>query len=178
MTRKSRPAEPPDGIGPGHLEPHRGLARHASPASIVVLAALVVFGLSGLAGSRSGTTDIANAAVELSVRAPSVVRNGEMLEAVIDVRPRRRIGKLVIGIEEGLWREVTVNSMVPAAAEESFEGGLFRFAFAAVEPGQSFVFKIDQQVNPALGGRNRGRVVVFDDKDRLAELPLELMVLP
>ena len=67
---------------------------------------------------------------------------------------------------------------VPAPAEEGFEGGLFRFSFAGVEAGESFVFKIDQQVNPALGGRNVGRVVVFDDKDRLAELPLELRVLP
>jgi hypothetical protein len=178
MTRKTRRAKPPDGIGPAHQEPHRGLARHASPASIVVLGALVVFGLSGLAGSRSTANDVANAAVELTVRAPGIVRNGEILETVIDVRARRRIGKLVVGVEEGLWREVTINSTVPTAAEESFEDGLFRFTFAAVEPGRSFVFKIDQQVNPALGGRNRGKVVVFDDKDRLAELALELMVLP
>lgn len=178
MTRKTGPAKPPDGIGPSHHEPHRGLARHASPASIVVLGALVAFGLSGLAGSSSTTREVANDAVELTVLTPGIVRNGEMLETVIDVRPRRRIGKLVIGIEEGLWREVTVNSTVPAPADESFEGGLFRFGFAAVEPGQSFVFKIDKQVNPALGGRNRGRVVVFDGKDRLAELPLELLVLP
>ena len=178
MAGKTRHAKPPDGIGPEHLEPHRGLSRHASPASIVVLAALVVFGLSGLAGSRSRSSEVANAAVELNLRAPTVVRNGEVFETVIEVRPRRRIGKLVIGIEAGLWREVTVNSMVPAAADESFDDGHFRFTFAAVEAGRSFVFKIDQQINPALGGRNRGRVVVFDDQDRLAELPLELMVLP
>ena len=131
-----------------------------------------------LAGSRSSTHDAANAAVELTVRTPAIVRNGEILETVIDVRPRRRIAKLVIGVEEGLWRGVTVNSTVPTAAEESFHSGLFRFGFAAAEPGQSFVLKIDQQVIPGLGGRNRGRVVVFDDKDPLAELALELTVLP
>jgi len=178
MARKTPPAKRPDGIGPDHMEPHRGLARHASPVSIIVLGALVAFGLSGLAGSRSGTSDVATAAVEVTVRTPKIVRNGEILETMIDIRPRRRIGKLVVGVEEALWREITINSTIPAAAEEGFEDGLFRFTFSALETGQGFLFKIDQQVNPALGGRNRGRIVVFDDKERLAELPLELRVLP
>ena len=178
MARKTPPAKRPDGIGPDHLEPHRGLARHASPVSIILLGALVAFGLSGLAGSRSATSDVASAAVEVTVRTPTIVRNGEILETMIDIRPRRRIGKLVVGVEEGLWREVTINSMVPAAAEEGFEDGLFRFTFAALETGQPFLFKIDQQVNPGLGGKSRGRIVIFDDKERLAELPLELRVLP
>ena len=178
MARKTRPSKPPDGIGPGHLEPHRGLARHASPASLLVLGAVVAAGLSGFAGSRSATHEVANAAVELTVRTPGIVRNGEILETMIDVRPRRRIGKLVIAVEAGLWRELTINSTVPTAADEGFEDGLFRFSFAKLEAGEPFLFKIDQQINPALGGRNRGRIVVLDDKERLAELPLELMVLP
>jgi hypothetical protein len=146
--------------------------------SILVLGAVVAFGLSGFAGSRSATKALANDAVELSVRTPEIVRNGEILETVIDVRPRRRIGKLVVAVEAGLWRELTVNSTVPAAADEAFEDGFFRFSFAALPAGQSFIFKIDQQINPALGGRNRGRIVVLDDKETLAELPLQLTVLP
>ena len=84
----------------------------------------------------------------------------------------------MIGVEPGLWSQITTNSTVPQAAEESFEQGLVRFAFGEVEAGESFEFQVAQQINPDLIGTNRGRIVFFDGKRPLAELPMQLTVLP
>ena len=84
----------------------------------------------------------------------------------------------MIGVDPALWHEVTINSTVPQASEETFEGGLIRFSFGPVEAAQSFQFQVAQQINPSLWGVNPGRVVFMDHDRVLAEIPVSMRILP
>ena len=178
MSRKPRTPTPPDGIAAEHIDKRGGLHAHASILSLLVLGAIVAWGASGYAGSRVERRSVAADAVALVVSAPSLIRNGEVYETTFEVTARRRIGKLVLAVSPSLWRETTTNSMVPQPGEQTFENGMFRFAFEPLEAGASFLVKADLQINPSLFGDNAGDVVVLDGRQRLASLPLRIRVLP
>ena len=178
MVSPTTGPQPPDGIEPEQIEPRHGLGHHASLLSIGVLGAIVALGVSGFAGGRISHLVARGEAAEMTLTTPRVVRSGDILETRLQVVARQRIGKLVIGVERGLWREVTTNSMVPAAGDESHGDGFARFAFGPLEAGRSFEWQVAQQINPSLVGRNRGRVVVFDGERPLAETTVTMEVLP
>jgi hypothetical protein len=180
MARRAPEPTPtrPDGIAPEHAEPDGFWRRHASPVSLVVLATVVGSGALGLLGSPSVEHRAEGPAATLLVASPDTIRNGEIFEARIDVEARRPIGKLVLGVSPSLWRDTTVNSMVPAPSEETHADGLFRFAFAPLAAGQRFEVKVALQINPSLSGRNEGRVVVLDGETPLVEMRRATRILP
>jgi len=177
MAKKSAHSPLPDGIGTEHID-LRPRQRRPGVLSLAILGALVVIGLSGYAGGGSAEHEVRNAAGAFALRAPDIIRNGEILEMRLRVVAQRPIDKLVIGVEPALWREVTTNSTVPQAGEETFRDGLFRFSFDKVEAGGAFEFQVVQQINPGLWGTNRGRVVFLDGDTVLAEMPVAMRVLP
>lgn len=168
---------PPDGVGDQHAQPIAGWRHHASPLSLVAFGSVIVLGLSGVLGHERDWRAEANG-VALEVHAPETTRNGEFFEMRIDVRSERRIGELVIGMEAALWEDMTVNTMIPAPAEEESSDGQFRFVFAALEPETTFHYKLDLQVNPDIVGGNEGTIAVYDGEQMLADTRISIMVLP
>ncbi|MEO7241570.1 MAG: hypothetical protein ABIW85_01555 [Variovorax sp.] len=169
----------PDGIGDEEIRPTRVFAGHASPLSLIVLSILLATALSGVLGGGPRTVYREhNQAGDFTVLAPRVSRNGNIVELRFQVDARNAIEKLVIGVDPGLWRQITTNSTMPQAADETFEEGLIRFSFGKVDAGASFELQVEQQINPDLIGINRGRIVFFDGRRALAELPMQLTVLP
>jgi hypothetical protein len=114
----------------------------------------------------------------LTFDGPRFIRNGMFFEAHAIVLAKEPIDKFVLVIDESLIHDMTMNSMVPAAAEESFESGNYRFSFDRLEKGDTFDVKFDFQINPSLLAGNEGSIAVYDDKDMLAELPVTITVLP
>lgn len=179
MPTLSSPFALPDGVRDEHTEPPRFFSRHASPLSLLVLGALLGAALSGLAGGGARSEQaVRNAEGEFAMLAPRITRNGDIMETRFRVLAAKRIDKLVIGVEPALWRQITTNSTMPDAADESFEDGLVRFSFAALDAGKAFEFKVAQQVNPDLVGSNAGRIVFLDGDRTLAEMRASLTVLP
>ena len=176
MTNE-RHATPPDGIRDDHIRPAEGGRRHASPLPIFVFGAVVVLGLAGLLGREADFRAEENG-VDLNVHSPEIIRNGEFFEIRVRVDSSEPIDELVIGVGEGLWEDVTVNTMIPAAAEEVHADGEFRFAFAELEPNAPFLFKVDLQVNPDILGGNDGAVTVYDGERKLATVDVSIAVLP
>lgn len=168
----------PDGIRDEHHRPPGGVRRHASPASLLILTGLVAVGLSGAAGGREVDRRTIGAGVELSVRAPRVLRNGELYEMRFAILTSRSIREPVVEVDEDLWEDMTVNTFMPAPAEESAAVGSYRFTFAPLAAGDSLLLKIDLQVNPPILGGNQGSVRVLDGEVPLVELPFEIEVLP
>lgn len=177
MTKERSEARRPDGIDP-ELERRSSGHHHASTLSLIVLGALVLWGASGLAGSRTEEFEVQAAPLALQVSMPTRLRNGEVYEVRVLVTAKERIGKVGIGVSPALWRDTTVNSMVPAPADETYEAGLLRFAYGAVEPGSTFEAKFDLQINPTRTGPDSGVVAVFDGDRKLADLPVHMRVLP
>jgi len=169
----------PDGISEEHSAPPRGLTRHANPLSLGLLGLLIVLAFAGVLGGQPQPTKTAETgAARIEVNSPDVIRNGEFFETRIVVTPRRAFADLVIGVTPSLWRDLTVNTMIPGAAEESFADGAYRFSYGPTEAGAPLVIKIDSQINPSLFGGTSGRFIVYDGEAAVAELPIAMRVLP
>src|SRR3546814_13797438 len=82
----------------------------------------------------------------------------------------------VLSVSSSLWREVSINFMAPAASEEEFKDGAFRFIYGAMKTGDRLLVKVDGQINPALIGELRGQIAVSDGDRPLAALPLKIWV--
>ena len=176
MTSESRGTYP-DGISDRHVRPVGGWLRHASPAGLLVFGVVVVLAFSGLLG-RERTWSAAGQTASLNVHAPEIIRNGEFFEMRVRIAADETIGELVIGVDEDLWEDMTVNTMIPAATEETSENGEVRFTFAELPAGTTFLFKIDVQVNPDIVLGNQGAVTLYDGSDELATTDLTITVLP
>lgn len=178
MSDRAEAQRAPDGIGDEHARPTAGWRRHASPLSLAVFGAVIALSLFGVLGHERDWRAEANG-VSLEVHAPETIRNGEFFETRISVASEdRRIDELVIGIDQALWEDITVNTMIPAATDEESVDGAFRFTFAELEPGTEFLLKFDLQVNPDIVGGNEGRVTVYDGDELLVETMVSMAVLP
>jgi hypothetical protein len=175
MSTQSTPY--PDGIDERHVRPLAGWRRHASPLSLAVFGAVVVLALTGVLGHER-QWDAQGGSTSLTVHMPEIIRNGEFFEIRIGVESGEPIGELAIGIGQGLWEDMTVNTLIPAASDESSEDGEYRFTFAELAAGTPFLFKIDLQVNPDILGGNEGVVTVYDGDDELTRVAVGIAVLP
>ena len=146
--------------------------------SLVVLGTVVALGLSGVLGGRDTLLRATGDGADVSVQMPQVIRNGQFFETTIAVAAQRDIEKLVLRIPPALWRDFTVNSAVPAAAEEGFQDGDYAFTFDKVKAGDRFETKFDLQINPDATGHRQGDIGVFDGERRLATVPVQMRVLP
>jgi hypothetical protein len=153
--------------------------RHASPISFVILAAIIAIALSGLAGGqRSPQRSEDFGTARLEVKTPSVIRNGEFFETRIRIVAARDVSDAVLAISPSLWTDMTINTMIPAASEESFKDGSYRFSYGRLRAGETLVVKIDGQINPPLFAGTRGEIALFDGERRLGGMPLRIKVLP
>jgi hypothetical protein len=177
MGRDQPPPWLPDGIGDEHSRPIAGWRVHASPLSLVVFGVVLVLALTGLLG-RESDRRAEGSGVRLAVHSSEIIRNGEFFEMRINVEADGPIGELVIGVDEGLWEDMTVNTTIPAPSDEESADGEFRFTFASLEAGTPFLFKIDLQVNPDIVGGNDGSITVYDGDDELAATDVSITVLP
>ncbi len=168
----------PDGLAAHHAVPRR-FGRHASPVSILVLGVLLALALAGvLAGGRSPERTVTAPAATLRLAAPALLRNGEYFEMRIEVVATAPIKDMTFAVTPELWRDMTINSQVPAASEEAFENDAFAFHYGAMATGERFVVKIDGQINPPLTRGTAGRIEVRDGKRTLAKMPVTIRVLP
>ena len=168
----------PDGISEKMISGQRW-HRHASPGSFFLLAAIVAVALSGLVGGQPSPLRVEDfGAARLEVKAPSVIRNGEFFETRIRVEAIRDVSDAVLAVSPSLWTDMTINTMLPAAAEESYKDGAYRFSYGELRAGETLVVKIDGQINPPLFAGTKGEIALFDGEQRLGSMPLEIKVLP
>jgi hypothetical protein len=167
----------PDGIDERHARPLAGWRRHASPLSLVAFGIVVVLALAGVLGHER-QWEAQGGGADLGVHMPETIRNGEFFEMRVDIESDEPIGELVVGIDQALWEDMTVNTLIPAATDETSEDGEFRFTFAELAAGTPFRLKVDLQVNPDILGGNDGLVTVYDGEVPLTEVPVSIAVLP
>ena len=180
MSRLGSHIRYPDGIDSGHAEGRkfggRGQRRWIALTLLSLLMLAALFGAFG--GGRVRPMVAERPEVRLEISTPRVIRNGEFFEMRVQVTARRSVKKAVLAVSTSLWRDMTINTMIPAVSEEKVERGAFRFDYGALEAGETLVIKIDGQINPPLFLGTSGRVAVLDGARELAGAPLEITVLP
>lgn len=171
----------PDGIVRAHTLPHRGLVRHASPLSLLVLGTLLMLGMSGLlghAGMDRHTYRSDTQSHTLDIEMPTVIRTGDFYETRLHIKAGADIHKLTLAVPVALWREITVNAMIPQPGSESADGEAYTFDFGPLAAGKELRIKISAQVNPRLHGLLAGQIEVRDGERVLVRAPRQLRVLP
>jgi len=153
--------------------------RHASPISILLLGGLLLAAGLGFAGGQPSpprTADLGDA--RLTVKTPTIIRNGEFFETDITLIAHVPLDDAVVAVSPALWHDMTVNTMIPAPAEESFKDGRFHFSYGPLDAGDSLHIKVDGQINPPLFAGTTGDIVIFDGGRRIGAMPLRIKVLP
>ena len=169
----------PDGLEEDCAARDNLLRRHASLFSLLLLGSLLALALLGLlGGARSPIAMAESDAARIVVKTPEVLRNGVFFETRITIEAKRDIAKPVLALPPALWRDLTINSMVPQATDEAYEDGRFTFTYPALKAGDRLEIKIDGQINPPLFAGTRGSVAVLDDTRPLVEVPVTMRVLP
>lgn len=165
----------PDGLSRNNIERSGG----ANPAPLLLLLVLLGAGLFGMFGGQpNASIQTTRGATTLKVTAPQILRSGMIFETIVEVSSRQSVDNLVIGISDPLWREMTINTMIPAAEEEENKNGFHRFSFGRLEAGDTFRFKIDGQINPPLLAGTKGMFVAFDGEGEIISAPVAVKVLP
>jgi hypothetical protein len=167
----------PDGIDRQHL--HAKIGSVASWIRISIIGLLLLMGLAGwLGGGPTTERIVSNPKAEMRVHVPAPIRNGMLFEWRIAVTARAPIDDAVVAIPAALWRDTTINSLVPAASEEEHKDGEFRFHFGPLDPGETLLFKVDGQVNPPHFQRETGAIRLLDGERELARSLVDLKVVP
>ena len=169
---------PPDGITEERWQERSPWQQRLIFIPTLLISLVVLAGLVGLLGAPDTARRASSEAATLEVFGPRLIRNGEFFEMRFRVDARRPIEQTVIAVDKDIWEDITVNTMIPAATEETFEGDEFRFSFGKLEAGRSLLFKLDGQLNPDIRGSNSGRVTVYDKDRELVSLDYSLVVLP
>ena len=168
----------PEGIEPRHVHEASGSLVRRRPFDLAGLGLLLGLGFFGFYGADASHTASADG-VELAVEGPGRIRNGEFFEMSISVATTRDIADVVILIDTDVWRDVTVNTLLPDPAEHGFRDDAFEFRFGALNAGESLHFKIDGQINPSLAlYAHEGAIYVGDGDAVLAAVTYAMEVLP
>ena len=168
----------PQGISDTHSR-SKGWHRHANPASIIALGLFLGAALAGVFGGQphpTRTIDTPSATVTLQF--PEISRNGEFFEMRATITAKQPIGDARLGISSTYWRDMTINSMIPAPSEEKSEDGQYRFAYGPLQPGESLTVKVDGQINPPMTAGTAGKLTLLDGDSVIADIPLHLRVFP
>ena len=168
----------PDGLGAFH-ERDRPVRRMVNWIALFGLLALLVLAATGLLGGGSRpVSSVRTPAADLAVKTPSVLRSGMFFEAQIRMNAKQPITKPVLAISESYWRDITINTILPAATGEKSEDGMVLLEFEAMDAGDVLTLKIDGQINPSLFAGTQGRIELRDGERVLAAVPVGMTVLP
>lgn len=168
----------PEGIEPRHIHEDARTGIRTWPVGLAALGILLVAALFGIFGAEARLTSAGNG-VELAVEAPVRIRNGEVFEMRMFVATKRDIRDLVLLVDSDVWRNLTVNTMMPEAFEEGFREGAFEFHFGVLNAGASLLVKVDGQINPSHPpSRNAGRISLADGETVLTTVDYRMEVFP
>ncbi|PCG16137.1 MULTISPECIES: hypothetical protein [Sphingomonas] len=168
----------PDGLQADHTV-RRRRAAYATPVAMLLLGGVLMLALTGmLGGARSPAMRADAPDAVLTVKTPRTLRSGLFFETIVTVAARRPIADAVVAVPPALWRDMTINTQLPAAETEAFRDGRWHLHYGPLAAGERLEVKIDGQINPPLTIGTRGDVTLLDGERELARVPVTMRVLP
>lgn len=153
--------------------------KHASPASILLIGAVLLAALAGTFGGQPHPVrKIESPAASIELQFPEIMRNGEFFELRANITTRRTFKDLRLAVDASYWRDLTINTMVPAPSEETSEKGQYIFSYGPIESGRTLTLKFDGQINPPMFAGTKGRLKLMDGEQTIAVIPVALRVYP
>lgn len=168
----------PQGIEHKHIHDARGSIFRRWPFGLAALAVVLLPAFFGVYGSNA-TLAGAGTDVRFTVDGPRRIRNGEFFELILNIEAQGRVEDAVVLIGAPLFRDMTINTLLPDPSEHGFRNGSFEFRFGALGAGESLQVKLDGQVNPShTPSANKGAIAVADGETILATVDYAMEVLP
>jgi hypothetical protein len=168
----------PEGIGPSHIDP-KSWHRFANPIAVTAIAIFLGLALGGLFGGQPHPARvIETSAATITLEFPEILRNGEFFEMRARVNAKRPVTDLTLGVSASYWRDLTINTMLPAPSEEKSEQGAYRLSYGALQTGETLILKFDGQINPPMFAGTSGNLTFSDGDDIFATVPVKLRVFP
>lgn len=168
----------PQGIEESHTH-GRNWYRFANPLSVLGVGLFLAAALAGVFGGQPHPAKLVDvSAATMRYEFPEILRNGEFFEMRVVVDAKQPFSDLQIGISSEYWRDLTINTMIPAASEEKAEKGVYLFSYGEMEAGDRLTIKIDGQINPPMFAGTRGELTLRDGDRVLGSVPVKLRVYP
>jgi hypothetical protein len=168
----------PDGIEPHHIHEAHGSLLVRWPLDVCGLGALLLLaflGVFGVDAKLAGT----GAGVSLVIEGPARIRNGNVFDTALTIETQRQIRDLIVLVDEAVWYEVTLNTVLPEPEQYGFRDGAFELRFGELESGERLLIKISAQINSGRSpSTNAGKIAIADGDDILTALDYSLEVLP
>jgi hypothetical protein len=166
----------PDGVSESCRDP--GIGGWWSIIRLVVIGSLLLVAAIGVLGTGSPEpVRVRTPQAQLVIESPSPLRNGMFFETRVSVRPDQDVQDAVIAVSADVWRDVTINTMIPSPAEEGFDRGYFLFHFGPLGPGEELTFKLDGQINPSRQADHLGSIEFRDGERPLARAAYGIKVI-
>jgi hypothetical protein len=145
---------------------------------LLVLALLVLAALLNRFGQEPMTSNAAAPAAALEVQSPDNLRGGLIFQARFTITAREHLARPTLILERGWFESMSVNSIVPDAAQQDTRGGRLRLTYPSLAAGSSRVVWIYFQVNPTNLGQRSQDVVLADGSRQLAAVRRSVTVWP
>ncbi|MBL0925844.1 MAG: hypothetical protein IBJ12_15435 [Sphingomonadaceae bacterium] len=168
----------PEGVRESHL---RGKSWHrfANPAAVTGIGLFLAAALAGAFGGQPHPTRIIETpSARITLQFPERLRNGEFFEMRAKIEAKRDFADMGIALSSSYWRDLTINTMIPAPGEEKADDGDYLFSYGEIKAGDSVTVKIDGQINPPMFAGTKGWMKLKDAERTVARIPLELKVFP
>jgi hypothetical protein len=154
-------------------------ARNVRRVGLGILVLIVVAGLSGLLGVRSGTVTSSGGGYTMRVTYPQVTRAGVAVPFHVRVRrPGGFDGPLTLAISQDLLERFDFQNFYPNPAAETASGGTVHYEFDP-PPGDVFELDLDARTAPDQNGSTTVyRTAVLDAGEPVASVSFRVWVVP
>lgn len=168
----------PEGIFESHLR-SKNWYRYANPAAVAGIGLFLGAALVGAFGGQPHPTRvIETSSATIVLEFPERLRNGEFFEMRAKIQAKRDFTDIGLSLSSSYWRDLTINTMIPAPSEEKSERGDYVFTYGEMKAGDTLTVKIDGQINPPMFAGTKGTLKLKDSNSTVAAIPLELTVFP
>jgi hypothetical protein len=145
---------------------------------MTLFALVVVIALSGAIGQPHKVSTARGEAATLQMSVPERVRGGLFFQARVDIRAARPITAPRLIFADGWLEGMQVNSIEPAAENESSRDGQLELSYPQVAGGERMRVYLQFEVNPTNVGRRSLDLELDDGTQRLARVERSITVLP
>lgn len=178
----SSTTDTPYAVGSQHFGRSQ-LSRWRTPLAVLAMGTVLLLAATGVLGGGPSHVERASAAgVQAEIQYDPIVRSGNWFETQVTVRSAADVKDLTIAVDAPLWRQLSIDTMVPDAESAEAVDGRFAYHFGEVKAGEAFRLKLDGQIQPGLMREQSGIIRVLEGAvepaRELVAVPMRLRVLP
>lgn len=119
-----------------------------------------------------------NGVATLELSAPTQLRGGLLFQARFDIKANKDIKDAVLVLDSGWAESMTINTIEPAAAEETSRDGSLAFDIGQIPQGKTWRQYMQFQVNPVNAGSQSQGVTLYDGNVPLLHMNRNVRVWP